>query len=178
MDAVKELDTSPDEVKGYIATRLYQIKRWLLSHSQQLNFFTILVLASVSSKISHLPYLSGILTKSWLLIIWVISYALPLIIFYSMLLPNYSIAMVHANPELLVSRHSVILSINMGLWDEIHLLNLRFCYIMFIKPVFVSIYKVEPSFFFYLYIMSVSDHLMLISKLCSLLTRCQILFLT
>lgn len=50
MDAMEELDASSDEVQGFIATRLNQIKRWLLSHSQQLNFFTILVLASVSSK--------------------------------------------------------------------------------------------------------------------------------
>ncbi|XP_050375002.1 vacuole membrane protein KMS1 isoform X2 [Argentina anserina] len=53
-DAMKELDTSPDEVKGYIATRLFQIKCWFLSHSQQLNFFTILVLASVPNPLFDL----------------------------------------------------------------------------------------------------------------------------
>ncbi|KAL6191174.1 hypothetical protein ACLB2K_037565 [Fragaria x ananassa] len=54
IDELKELDTSSDEVKGYIATCLYQIKRWLLSHSQQLNFFTILVLASVPNPLFDL----------------------------------------------------------------------------------------------------------------------------
>ncbi|XP_061992067.1 vacuole membrane protein KMS1 [Rosa rugosa] len=54
MDAMEELDTSSDEVQGFMATRLYQIKRWLLSHSQQLNFFTILVLASVPNPLFDL----------------------------------------------------------------------------------------------------------------------------
>ncbi|KAK9933361.1 hypothetical protein M0R45_020560 [Rubus argutus] len=54
MDAMEELDASSDEVQGFIATRLNQIKRWLLSHSQQLNFFTILVLASVPNPLFDL----------------------------------------------------------------------------------------------------------------------------
>ncbi|KAM5569357.1 hypothetical protein ABKV19_016734 [Rosa sericea] len=54
MDAMEELDTPSDEVQGFLATRLYQIKRWLLSHSQQLNFFTILVLASVPNPLFDL----------------------------------------------------------------------------------------------------------------------------
>lgn len=45
MEAMEELDT---ENKGFMATHLNQIKRWFLSHAQHLNFFTILVLASVS----------------------------------------------------------------------------------------------------------------------------------
>lgn len=46
--AMEELNASSSEDNGILATHLNQIKRWLLSHSQHLNFFTILVLASVS----------------------------------------------------------------------------------------------------------------------------------
>ncbi len=56
MEAMKELDASSTEEKGAIATRLNQIKRWLISHSQHLNFFTILVLASVSLDFLWLGY--------------------------------------------------------------------------------------------------------------------------
>lgn len=42
------LDASLSEDDGAVSTRLKQIKRWFLSHSQHLNFATILVLASVS----------------------------------------------------------------------------------------------------------------------------------
>ncbi|KAM1380253.1 hypothetical protein ACFX2I_022006 [Malus domestica] len=51
---MEELDAPSDEGTGFIATRLNQIKRWLLSHSQQLNFFTILVLASVPNPLFDL----------------------------------------------------------------------------------------------------------------------------
>ncbi|KAG8658711.1 vacuole membrane protein KMS1 isoform X2 [Manihot esculenta] len=44
--AMEELNASSSEDNGILATHLNQIKRWLLSHSQHLNFFTILVLAS------------------------------------------------------------------------------------------------------------------------------------
>lgn len=47
LDAMGELDDSSKE-SGFIATHLNQMKRWFLSHAQHLNFFTILVLASVS----------------------------------------------------------------------------------------------------------------------------------
>lgn len=54
LEALEELDVSSSENSGVIATRLNQIKRWFLSHSQYLNFFTILVLASVSfDSLSH-----------------------------------------------------------------------------------------------------------------------------
>ncbi|GFY85086.1 SNARE associated Golgi protein family [Actinidia rufa] len=46
LDVMEELDASSSEDNGIISTRLNQIKRWFLSHSQYLNFFTILVLAS------------------------------------------------------------------------------------------------------------------------------------
>ncbi|XP_048427675.1 vacuole membrane protein KMS1-like [Pyrus x bretschneideri] len=52
--AVEELDDPSDEGTGFIATCLNPIKRWLLSHSQQLNFFTILVLASVPNPLFDL----------------------------------------------------------------------------------------------------------------------------
>ena len=48
LDVMEELDASSSEDNGIISTHLNQIKRWFLSHSQYLNFFTILVLASVS----------------------------------------------------------------------------------------------------------------------------------
>ncbi|XP_041000840.1 vacuole membrane protein KMS1-like [Juglans microcarpa x Juglans regia] len=54
LEAMQELDASPTEGKGFIASRLNQIKHWLLSHSQHLNFFTILVLASVPNPLFDL----------------------------------------------------------------------------------------------------------------------------
>ncbi|XP_028792403.1 vacuole membrane protein KMS1-like [Neltuma alba] len=51
LDAMEELDT---ENKGIMATYLNQMKRWLLSHSQHLNFLTILVLASVPNPLFDL----------------------------------------------------------------------------------------------------------------------------
>ncbi|KAL5541597.1 hypothetical protein UlMin_009307 [Ulmus minor] len=53
LDAMEELDDSNEE-SGFLATRLNQIKRWLLSHSQHLNFITILVLASVPNPLFDL----------------------------------------------------------------------------------------------------------------------------
>ncbi|CAN4092985.1 unnamed protein product [Withania somnifera] len=44
-EAMEELDESAVN-KGFLATRLAQMKRWFLSHAQFMNFFTILVLAS------------------------------------------------------------------------------------------------------------------------------------
>ncbi|KAJ6324025.1 hypothetical protein OIU76_011347 [Salix suchowensis] len=54
LDAMEELDASLDENSGIIATRLTAIKHWLLTHSQHLNFFTILVLASVPNPLFDL----------------------------------------------------------------------------------------------------------------------------
>ncbi|KAF7145583.1 hypothetical protein RHSIM_Rhsim04G0206000 [Rhododendron simsii] len=54
LEAFEELDASSSENSGVIATRLNQIKRWFLSHSQYLNFFTILVLASVPNPLFDL----------------------------------------------------------------------------------------------------------------------------
>lgn len=46
--AMEELDTSSKD-DGFVSAFLKRLKRWFLNHSQHLNFFTILVLASVSS---------------------------------------------------------------------------------------------------------------------------------
>ncbi|KAF9673924.1 hypothetical protein SADUNF_Sadunf10G0074400 [Salix dunnii] len=54
LDAMEELDASLDENSGIIATRLTAIKHWLLTHSQHLNFFMILVLASVPNPLFDL----------------------------------------------------------------------------------------------------------------------------
>ncbi|XP_011090736.1 vacuole membrane protein KMS1 [Sesamum indicum] len=48
-----ELDASSDD-DGFISARLNQIKRWFLLHAQHLNFFTILVLASVPNPLFDL----------------------------------------------------------------------------------------------------------------------------
>ncbi|XP_009800965.1 vacuole membrane protein KMS1 [Nicotiana sylvestris] len=53
VDAMKELDAS-SESNGFLATRLTQMKRWFLSHAQYLNFFTILILASVPNPLFDL----------------------------------------------------------------------------------------------------------------------------
>lgn len=47
IDAAEELDASPPENNG-VASVVNRMERWLLGHAQYLNFFTILVLASVS----------------------------------------------------------------------------------------------------------------------------------
>jgi hypothetical protein len=54
LDAVKELDVAPSTEDGAIASNLNRTKRWLLSHSQHLNFFTILILASVPNPLFDL----------------------------------------------------------------------------------------------------------------------------
>ncbi|XP_057732649.1 vacuole membrane protein KMS1-like [Arachis stenosperma] len=51
LDAMAELDT---EDKGFMATHLNRAKRWLLSHTQYLNFFTILALASIPNPLFDL----------------------------------------------------------------------------------------------------------------------------
>lgn len=51
---VEDKDSSEKEDSGIMATHLKQIKQWILSHSQHLNFFTILVLASVPNPLFDL----------------------------------------------------------------------------------------------------------------------------
>ncbi|KAL6616169.1 hypothetical protein ACP70R_038439 [Stipagrostis hirtigluma subsp. patula] len=52
--AVKELDAVTSKEDGPVAPKLNQTKRWLLSHAQHLNFFTILILASVPNPLFDL----------------------------------------------------------------------------------------------------------------------------
>ncbi|PKI40756.1 vacuole membrane protein KMS1-like isoform X2 [Punica granatum] len=51
---MEELDGSSGEDGGAVAHYLREIKRWLLTHSQHMNFFTILVLASVPNPLFDL----------------------------------------------------------------------------------------------------------------------------
>lgn len=51
-DAMEELDTREDN--GAVASNLNRVSHWFLSHSQYLNFFTILVLASVPNPLFDL----------------------------------------------------------------------------------------------------------------------------
>ncbi|KAL8105124.1 vacuole membrane protein KMS1-like [Apium graveolens] len=53
VDTMEELSASSED-DGWIATRLNQFKRWFLSHAQYLNFFTVLVLASVPNPLFDL----------------------------------------------------------------------------------------------------------------------------
>lgn len=53
MDVTEELDASSSESNG-VASNLNHMKRWFLSHAQYLNFFTILVLASVPNPLFDL----------------------------------------------------------------------------------------------------------------------------
>ncbi|KAL3507909.1 hypothetical protein ACH5RR_033291 [Cinchona calisaya] len=54
IDAMEELDATSSENNGVLARRLNNLKRWFLSHAQYLNFFTILVLASVPNPLFDL----------------------------------------------------------------------------------------------------------------------------
>ncbi|XP_022864360.1 vacuole membrane protein KMS1-like isoform X2 [Olea europaea var. sylvestris] len=54
VDAMEELDASSSGENGIVSAKLNQIKHWFLSHAQYLNFFTILVLASVPNPLFDL----------------------------------------------------------------------------------------------------------------------------
>ncbi|KAK8545427.1 hypothetical protein V6N13_066711 [Hibiscus sabdariffa] len=54
LDIMNDLGSSPMEDGSNTANHLKQIKNWLLSHSQYLNFFTILFLASVPNPLFDL----------------------------------------------------------------------------------------------------------------------------
>lgn len=47
VDAMEELDDSSEDT-GFVGTQINRMKRWLVLHSERLNFWTILALASVS----------------------------------------------------------------------------------------------------------------------------------
>lgn len=54
IEAMEELDATSSEEDGFISAYLKRIKRWLLTHSQHLNFFTIFLLASVPNPLFDL----------------------------------------------------------------------------------------------------------------------------
>ncbi|KAK6915578.1 SNARE associated Golgi protein [Dillenia turbinata] len=54
LEAMQELDSPTKKDCGVIANHLQQITKWFFSHSQHLNFFTILVLASVPNPLFDL----------------------------------------------------------------------------------------------------------------------------
>ncbi|XP_050381716.1 vacuole membrane protein KMS1-like [Argentina anserina] len=54
LEVMKDLDSSSTEDGGVVANHVNRIKLWLLSHSQYLNFLTILVLASVPNPLFDL----------------------------------------------------------------------------------------------------------------------------
>ncbi|XP_021817511.1 vacuole membrane protein KMS1-like [Prunus avium] len=54
LEVMKDLDSSSTEDSGIVANSLNRIKLWLLSHTQYLNFLTILVLASVPNPLFDL----------------------------------------------------------------------------------------------------------------------------
>ncbi|CAI9118509.1 OLC1v1020089C1 [Oldenlandia corymbosa var. corymbosa] len=54
VDAMGELDASSTEDSSFMARKLNNFKIWFLSHAQYLNFFTILVLASVPNPLFDL----------------------------------------------------------------------------------------------------------------------------
>uniref|UniRef100_A0A0E0C8H8 Peptidase M16 N-terminal domain-containing protein n=1 Tax=Oryza meridionalis TaxID=40149 RepID=A0A0E0C8H8_9ORYZ len=66
-EAVKELDAAASDVHGPIASTLNRTKRWLLSHSQHLNFITILILASVPNPLFDL---AGIMCGQFCIPFW------------------------------------------------------------------------------------------------------------
>ncbi|KAM1799471.1 hypothetical protein ACFX12_033407 [Malus domestica] len=67
LEVMKELDSSSTEDNGMIANRLNRMKSWLLSHTQYLNFLTILVLASVPNPLFDL---AGILCGQFGIRFW------------------------------------------------------------------------------------------------------------
>ncbi|XP_074292232.1 vacuole membrane protein KMS1-like [Silene latifolia] len=54
LDPVEDLDASSTENKGAIGRRLKKMETWLLSHSQYLNFWAILLLASIPNPLFDL----------------------------------------------------------------------------------------------------------------------------
>lgn len=54
IEAMEELDATSSKEDGFISAYLKRIKRWLLTHSQHLNFFTIFLLASVPNPLFDL----------------------------------------------------------------------------------------------------------------------------
>ncbi|XP_073308977.1 vacuole membrane protein KMS1-like [Primulina huaijiensis] len=64
---IEELDASATKDEGFISACINQIKRWFLSHAQYLNFFTILLLASVPNPLFDL---AGIMCGQFQIPFW------------------------------------------------------------------------------------------------------------
>uniref|UniRef100_A0A7N0TXL5 Uncharacterized protein n=1 Tax=Kalanchoe fedtschenkoi TaxID=63787 RepID=A0A7N0TXL5_KALFE len=71
-DAMGDFGEPSVEENGFISVRLNQMKRWFLSHAQHLNFFTILVLASVPNPLFDL---AGIMCGQFGIPFWKFSLA-------------------------------------------------------------------------------------------------------
>ncbi|XP_042065561.1 vacuole membrane protein KMS1-like isoform X2 [Salvia splendens] len=54
VSAMEELDASSTGDEGFLSSLLSRMKRWFLSHAQYMNFFTILVLASIPNPLFDL----------------------------------------------------------------------------------------------------------------------------
>ncbi|KAI5649125.1 hypothetical protein M9H77_35130 [Catharanthus roseus] len=54
IDPMEELDPESTEDNGFLGRHLNNVKRWFLSHAQYMNFFTVLVLASVPNPLFDL----------------------------------------------------------------------------------------------------------------------------
>ncbi|KAJ6397556.1 hypothetical protein OIU77_018549 [Salix suchowensis] len=67
LEVMKEFESSEEEENTIMATQMKQIKNWLLSHLQYMNFFTILVLASVPNPLFDL---AGILCGQFGIPFW------------------------------------------------------------------------------------------------------------
>ncbi|KAJ6305876.1 hypothetical protein OIU78_021244 [Salix suchowensis] len=67
LEVMKEFESSEEEDNTIMATQMKQIKNWLLSHLQYMNFFTILVLASVPNPLFDL---AGILCGQFGIPFW------------------------------------------------------------------------------------------------------------
>lgn len=67
LEVMKEFESSSEEDNTIMATQMKQIKNWLLSHLQYMNFFTILVLASVPNPLFDL---AGILCGQFGIPFW------------------------------------------------------------------------------------------------------------
>lgn len=64
---IEELDASAIKDEGFISACINQIKRWLLSHAQYLNFVTVLLLASVPNPLFDL---AGIMCGQFQIPFW------------------------------------------------------------------------------------------------------------
>uniref|UniRef100_A0A2N9HAZ7 Vacuole membrane protein KMS1 n=1 Tax=Fagus sylvatica TaxID=28930 RepID=A0A2N9HAZ7_FAGSY len=106
-----KLEAPSTEENGFISTRLNQIKHWLLSHSQHLNFFTILVLASTVFIIAvcNNQLLNWIENE----LIWVLS----LIPGFASILPNVIVKLTAMQDKYLTASSPQASNLKVKKWD-------------------------------------------------------------